>query len=253
MLLEVLLACSLLVIGSLTLASLATSIRPLAKHGNNELQAILVAKEGIDAVRSIRDNDFNLLIDGTHGIALTASGWGFSGASDTANGFTRTLLIEPFDVRTKKITSTVTHAHASSTLTTVLVDIDQDLGMAHYVTFDLSGGSLNNGNKELNGMIIGNVGFTPITIAFVTAWWGDDSLMQTVKLGSNVWTHNGTGTPNGKQPSGTLLDIVDFTLAGGQSEDTTAFTFNGPVDTVNFVVKFTFTDGTHAYVTIQPE
>ena len=44
----------------------------------------------------------------------------------------------------------------------------------------------------------------------------------------------------------------DFTLAGGQSENDTALTFNGPVTTVNFIVRFTFTDGSNAYVTIQP-
>ncbi|MDO8582428.1 MAG: hypothetical protein Q7R63_00315 [bacterium] len=251
-LVEAVLAYGLLVIGSLALATYATDIRPLARYGTNGLQATLRAKEGIEAVRSMRDRDFNLLVDGTHGITLSTSTWSFAGSSDTKNGLTRVVTVEPFDYRTKKITSTVTGGHASSSITTALVDIDQDLGMAHYITFDLSAGALNNGNKELNGMILRNVGTSPITIGAVTAWWGDNSLVQTVKLGSNVWTHNGTGLPSGKQPSGTVLDIVDFTLGGGQTEDNTALTFNGPVTTVDFIVRFAFTDGSSVYVTIQP-
>lgn len=255
MLIEVLIACGLLVIGSLLLASFATSIRPLAKHGTNELQALFLAKEGIEAARAMRDYDFNLLIDGPHGIAFGTSTWSFTGTSDTANGFTRTVTVSPFDLRTKKITSTASGAYSSSTLTTLLLDTDQDLGMAHFIAFDLDSatGDLDNGNKELNGMIMTNIGPFPITIKEITAWWDDDSKIQSVKLGSTVWSHNGTGTPNGKQPSGTLLDIVDKTLNAGQSEGDTSMTFQGPVNTVNFIVKFTFTDNSNAYVTIQPD
>jgi len=253
MLLEVLLACGLLVVGSLTLGSFATSIRPLAKYGANGQQALLLAKEGIEATRAMRDNDFNPLADGAHGITFGTSTWAFTGTSDTASGFTRTVTVSAFDHRTKKIISTVTGPHASSaTLTTALVDIDQDLGMAHYVTFDLSSDSLGDGNRELDGMIIKNIGFFPVVIDKVTGWWGDNSLIQTVKLGNNVWTHNGTGSPSGKQPSGTLLDITNTTINNGQQISDTELKFNGPVTTVNFMVKFTFTDGSNAYVTLEP-
>ncbi len=254
MLTEVLIACGLLVASSLMLVSFAASIRPLAKHGVSELQAIFLAKEGIEAARAIRDYDFNLLTNGTHGIAFSTSTWAFVGTSDTQNGFTRTVTISSFDLRTKKITSTAAGAHASSTIVTLLLDTDQDLGMAHFIAFDLTSttGTLNNGNKQLNGMIVKNTGPIPITIKHITAWWDDDSKIQSVRLGSTVWSHNGTGSPSGKQPSGTLLDITDTTLNVGQSEGTTNFTFQGPVTTVNFIVKFTFTDNSNAYVTIQP-
>ena len=254
MLTEVLVACGLLVAGSLMLVSYAASIRPLAKHGVNELQAIFLAKEGIEAARAIRDYDFNLLTNGTHGIAFGTSTWAFLGASDTQNGFTRTVTISSFDLRTKKITSTAAGAYSSSTITTLLLDIDQDLGMAHFIAFDLTAatGSLDNGNKQLNGMILRNTGPIPIVIKEMTAWWDDDSKLQSIRLGDIVWSHNGTGSPNGKQPSGTLLDITDKTLNVGQSESNTNFTFQGPVTTVNFIVKFTFTDNSHAYVTVQP-
>jgi Tfp pilus assembly protein PilV len=183
MLVEVLIACGALVIGSLMLASFATSIRPLAKHGNNELQALFLAKEGIEAARAIRDNDFNFLTDGAHGITFGTSTWAFTEASDTVNGFTRTVTISPFDLRTKKITSTVTGTYSSSTLTTLLLDTDQDLGMAHFIAFDLDSANsdLDNGNKQLNGMILKNIGPFPITIKEMTAWWDDDSKIQSAQ------------------------------------------------------------------------
>lgn len=253
-LIEVMVSLGLLIIGSLMLATFATDLRPLAKHGPEELRALFLAKEGIEAARAMRDNDFNLLTDGPHGLAFGTSTWSFIGTSDTTDGLIRQVTTAWLDIRTKKITSTVTGAKTSAILTTALLDTDHDLGMAHFVAFDLSGtsASLSNGNKQLNGMIIKNIGPLPITVDKVTAWWGDNSLIQSVKLGTIVWAHNNIGTPIGKQSSGTELNINDFTLVGGQSESNTNLTFQGPVNTVNFIVKFTFTDGSSAYVTIQP-
>lgn len=252
MILETALALGLLAIGSLTLASFTASIRPLARHGSGELRALLLAQEGIEAARSIRDADFEFLTDGAHGIALATTSWAFAGTSDTQDGFTRTVTVSGIDIRTKKIMSAVLGQNASSTLTTALVDIDQDIGMADSVAFDIIGARIGGGNDALDGMKIVNAGPFPITITSITAWWGDNSKIQSVRLGNTVWSHNGTGLPSGKQASGTALDIVDFTLPGGQSENDTEFKFNGPVSTVNFMIKFTFADNSTAYVTIQP-
>lgn len=255
-LIEVIIACGLLVIGSLMLATFATNLRPLAKHGNSELQALFLAQEGIEATRSIRDNDFNFLTDGIHGIAFGTNTWAFSGNSDTQNEFSRQITVAPFDLRTKKITSTVTGPQSSVSLTTALLDIDQDIGMAHYITFDLTAAnSLHDGNKELNGMVLKNIGPFPITISAITVWWNDSTQIQSIKLGSIVWAHNTIGLPAGKQPSGTLFDIVDYSLDAGASESTTNFTFQGPLNAVplTFIVKFTFVDGSSTYVTLQPE
>ena len=251
MLLEVLLACGLLVIGSLMLASFATSIRPLAKYGANGQQALLLAKEGIEATRAMRDNDFNPLADGTHGISFGTNTWAFTGTSDTANGFTRTVTVSAFDYRTKKIVSTVTGPHASSaTLTTTLLDIDQDLGMAHYTVFDLSNIS-GKGSSELKGMKIKNVGFTPVSINKITAWWEGVKELQKIYLDDDVWAFNDEQPPD-KKSSGEQITIATTTINNGQEISDTRLTFEGNITTVNFMVKFTFTDGTSAYVTLEP-
>lgn len=253
MLIEIMLSFGVFALGSLTLAAFASDIRPLTRYGTEKLRTLFLAHEGIEAARSIRDEDFELLMDGAHGVVLATTSLTFAGTSDTQDGFIRTVTVSPIDIRTKKIVSSVTGQKASSTLTTALVDIDQDIGMADSVAFDLAGAVIGGGNDALDGMKIMNTGPFPITIASITAWWGDNSKIQSVRLGNTVWSHNGTGLPAGKQNSGTVLDIVDLTLSGGQSEDNTEFKFNGPVATVNFMIKFSFADNSSAYVTIQPQ
>lgn len=250
---EVLVSFGLLIAGSLALAAFAVNIRPLASHGPDETRASFIAEEGLAATRAIRNRDFNLLADGAHGIAFTINGWSFSGQSDTQDEFTRQITITANGNRLKKITSSVTGPKSAVSFSTVLADIRQDTGIARGVTFDLSGSNLSDGNKELKGMKITNATASSVTIDKVTAWWDDQNArIQSVKLGTDVWTFNGTGSPVGKQPSGTELDIVDFVLNGGQSENETEFKFNGPVATVNFIVQFTFIDGSSAYVTVEP-
>lgn len=253
-LVEILISLGLLVIGALAMSSFGANIGLLKQYGPDQTRALFLAEEGLEAARSLRDENFSLLSNGTHGIALSQNGrWGLSGTSDAESEFTRTVTISTQNPRLKFITSSVTGPRASVALTTALADIRQNSGMARFLSFDLSGVNFNkDGNKELRDIIIKNTGSSSITITHITAWWGDNSLIQAVKLGSTVWNHNAIGTPSGKQPSGTLLDITDFTLQPGQSEDDTKFTFNGPVST-NFMVQFTFMDGTNAYVTIQPQ
>ena len=256
-LIEILVSFGLLIAGSLMLAGFAVNIRPLASHGPDEMRASFLAEEGLAAARAIRDRDFTLLADGAHGIALTNNQWSFTGPSDAQDEFTRQVTVTTIESRLKKITSTVTGPKSAVTFSTVLSDIRQDTGMAHSVTFDLSNSTLSNGddgNKELKDIKITNTATSSVTINKVTAWWDDPSaLIQLVKLNTNVWTFNGTGSPVGKQPSGTVLDIVDFTLNSGQSENDTQLKFNGPVTTVNFIVQFTFIDGSSIFVTIQPQ
>lgn len=250
---EILISLGLLVIGALAMSSFGANIGLLKQYGPDKTRALFLAEEGLEAARSLRDENFSLLSNGTHGITLSQNGrWSLSGASDAESEFTRAVTVSTINPRLKFITSSVTGPRASVALTTALADIRQNSGMAKYLSFDLSEARMETGNSTLRDIIIKNTGSSSITITHITAWWRDNSLIQSVELGEKVWSHNAIGTPSGKQPSGTLLDITDFTLAPGQSENDTKFTFNGPVSTVNFMVQFTLMDGTSSYVTIQP-
>ena len=252
-LVEIFVSLGLLIIGALAMSSFSANIGLLKKYGPDQTRAVFLAEEGLEAMRSLRDRDFLLLSDGTHGIALNQNGrWDLSGASDTESEFTRTVTIATTAPRLKQITSSVTGPRTSITLTTALADLRQNSGMTKGLSFDLSEARLDDGNSALRGIKITNIGPSSITITNITAWWGENtSLMQSVDMGNTVWSHNAIGTPSGRQPSGTLLDIADVTLASGQSEDNTKFDFKGSVSTV--MVQFRLMDGTSAYVTIQPQ
>ena len=70
-------------------------------------QAAIFAEEGIEAVRNMRDESFANLSDGTHGLAISAGQWTFSGTQDVNGIFTRQIAISTVDATTKKITSSV--------------------------------------------------------------------------------------------------------------------------------------------------
>ena len=75
------------------------------------IKANLLAEEGIEAARSIRDNKFSNLIAGNHGLAISGGHWIFQGneedLSSQLNNGKRVVLIEDIDSNRKKITSNV--------------------------------------------------------------------------------------------------------------------------------------------------
>ena len=71
-------------------------------------RAILVAEEGQEAVRSIKNINFTNLVDGTYGLVYASSTWNFSGSSDISDGFTRQVTVTSSGSNRKTITVTVT-------------------------------------------------------------------------------------------------------------------------------------------------
>ncbi len=100
------------------LGSLSTS-----RLAEEETQATAYAVEGIEAVQSIRNKDWNDLVDGDHGLTNAGDVWAFSETSETIDKFTRVVNVSSVlrdenddivdlggdsDPNTKKITSTIT-------------------------------------------------------------------------------------------------------------------------------------------------
>jgi prepilin-type N-terminal cleavage/methylation domain-containing protein len=76
--------------------------------------ANFLAKEGIEAARSIRDNDWSILSVGEHGLMISGNNWVFSGTEEDVSYLlgkgTRKIIIEefsPVDPDRKKITSRI--------------------------------------------------------------------------------------------------------------------------------------------------
>jgi prepilin-type N-terminal cleavage/methylation domain-containing protein len=108
-LIEVLLASTiLLLLATAVIAGVIYGQQSTAGAGSRA-RAVLLAEEGIEAARSIRNSDFADLTAGTHGLAVVSNEWTLSGSSDTTDSrFTRTLEITDSGSDRKELVCAVT-------------------------------------------------------------------------------------------------------------------------------------------------
>lgn len=85
-----------------------------ADAGDHE-RAMLLADEGMEAVRNIRDAGYANLTNGTFGLAQSGGNWTLSGSSDTNGIFTRQVTITSADTERKSVAVTVSWPSGSST------------------------------------------------------------------------------------------------------------------------------------------
>ncbi len=71
-------------------------------------RAIMYAEEGQEAVRSIKNNNFSNLTNGTYGLTYSSSTWSLSGSSDVSGIFTRQVVISTINANRKNISVTAT-------------------------------------------------------------------------------------------------------------------------------------------------
>lgn len=74
----------------------------------NRAKATMLAEEGLEAARNIRDPQFSNLIDGTFGLSTTTNQYNLTGSSDTDGFFTRTVNVSTVDTKRKDLSATVT-------------------------------------------------------------------------------------------------------------------------------------------------
>ncbi len=75
----------------------------------NHARANMIAEEGLEAARNIRDASYAGLTNGMHGLLVSSNQWGFSGTSDVTDIFTRQVVVSTTeDTNRKNLTSTVT-------------------------------------------------------------------------------------------------------------------------------------------------
>ncbi|PIR77845.1 MAG: hypothetical protein COU30_00275, partial [Candidatus Magasanikbacteria bacterium CG10_big_fil_rev_8_21_14_0_10_38_6] len=224
-------------------------------------RAALIAEEGIEAVRNMRDNSFDNLENGTHGLTVSGTNWIFSGSSDLTDNYTRQIFIDSIDSNTKIVTTTVTwqatpQSNRMITLVTRFTNWIRLITQAQIFFADTSGALIGRpGNKELQGVTVENQGEFDITIDKMAVSWTDGGLqIKDIDInGSSVWSWNGAGSPAGKQNSGTEIDIVDVTLSQGSGViPIDFFGFDGDTTGNTFDVLFSFSDGSTTTVNIVP-
>ena len=105
---EVLLASSLFVIFVTALVGAYLYGQESTVLSGNRARAVLLAEEGLEAVRNIKDNSFDDLTPGDYGLSVSGGKWVLSGSSDTTDIFTRVINIGTVSSDQMVITSTVT-------------------------------------------------------------------------------------------------------------------------------------------------
>ena len=105
---EVLLATA--VFATITTALIGASVygRASTDAAGDRVRANMLAEEGIEAVRNMRDAAFSNLADGTYGLAQSGGVWNVSGGSDTNDIYTRQTTVASNGSNRKIVTSTVT-------------------------------------------------------------------------------------------------------------------------------------------------
>lgn len=222
-------------------------------------RATFLAKEGLEAARSIRDKDFANLVDGAYGLAVSGNEWNFAGTEDITNIFTRNIEITTVDANTKQATSNINWQdkgqNRSVSLTTYFTYWQEVVVVAtpqaDSLLVDTSGVELKKKNKELTGITIENIGATDITIDKITVFWNGTQKIEEIKINNTkVWSKNGPGTPAGNQPSGTELDIQDFVLSVSFGViDIDKIKFNKKIDGLTFDITFIMSDGSQKVIT----
>lgn len=106
-LVEVLLAVTVFALLSTAVIGALVYGRASTASAGDRTRGAMLAEEGAEAVRSIRNAGYSNLTDGTYGLAQTGGIWGLSGSSDTNGIFTRSITIASGGSNRKTVTSNV--------------------------------------------------------------------------------------------------------------------------------------------------
>lgn len=138
-LVEILVASGIFIVAVSAIVTLLIGGYLANRRAGENYQALFLAEEGLEAVRSIRDNSWNDLAAGQHGLAVVGGKWAFSGTDDATDGLTRSVFITTIDSSQKNVSLTV----GPLTLATLLTNWQRDLGdwsdLNQAVSLDLPG------------------------------------------------------------------------------------------------------------------
>lgn len=105
---EILIASGVFIIVGVSVTSLILGSRSLLFDSRQMVTATNYAQEGLDALRVMRNQNWNTIPDGTYGLAKVNGSWQLSTSLDKQGAFTRSLTIASTATTTKAATSKVT-------------------------------------------------------------------------------------------------------------------------------------------------
>ncbi len=104
---EVIVAIAIFSILATVAYEIYIGVDDLVKRSDQKSQALWLAEEGIEAARSIRDENFVNLTDGTYGLSNSGDKWALAGSSDVNNAYTRVLNISTINPDEKEVLVTI--------------------------------------------------------------------------------------------------------------------------------------------------
>lgn len=245
----------------LYLGAYRTSVNDVKK-----MQADMYLQEGFEAVRAIRDFNFDDLVNGNHGLTNVNGYWEFAGASDTQGQYVRSIAISDLnrsascavdvwgtpDSSSKKVDATITWAAyggvaRSLSATEYFSKLSPcGCGQASCLEIGTAAAVLTSGDISLEGLFLKNVGSASIDVDKIKLTWTNSSLLDEININDVVvWT--------GEQSSGTEIDIDNVSLPALSGEiPITRFLFDSAMTGVDFTMLVTMADGTTRYVAFTP-
>lgn len=253
-LVEVILAGSIFVMMATVLVGAIIYGQESTILSGKRAQAVFLAEEGLEAVRNIRDDDFNDLPDGVYGLQIVGGRWNIAGTSDTVGIFTRQITINTVNNQTKKITSTVTWQQN--------LPRPGSVSFETYLTYWMTRGQSGNlvigsnsaninalDNSQVLGLTLANDGDSDLAInQMIISWTGGaaGAKINDISIsGSSVWS--------GNADSGDILDIASFNLPVGATIYPIDFLdFNSSMTGTTITIDFIMADGSIATATFSP-
>lgn len=110
-LIELLIAMGVFVLVVSATTSLILDVYLSDRVGRERMIATFLAKEGMEAARSIRDNNWGNLTNGEHGLVISGINWAFQGNQEDVSAQLREgerkIIVEEVDSDRKKVTSQI--------------------------------------------------------------------------------------------------------------------------------------------------
>ena len=245
---EFLVASAIFVIAVISISYVVVDAGVASRQGTERSQAMLYAKEGLEAARNIRNRDYNALANGTYGLTSATGTWSFSGTSDVPDGYTRHIDVATYDSSSKIVTSTVdwnfsTSRHGQVSYTTILANL-APATMSGRFTFNSAGHSTV--GNTMSGVLMGNSGAAVITITQISVAWSptDTNQINRIRLrlpNNGVWTQVFTQPP--LATNGQVINTTDYNLAAGTSGYTIETRFQSAYAGHTYTFTYYFSDG----------
>jgi prepilin-type N-terminal cleavage/methylation domain-containing protein len=254
-LLEVLLALGLFAVTSVLFGTLVLEDAGSTMRNRERSDALLLTQEGLEVARLLRDQGWDQVPAGTHGLAFSGNQWTLAGQQELNGIYTRELVVADRDANHKSVSSRVSWTDPRSgqqrnvALDTELANFQNPTTQATAVIMDLSGVSIaGSGQNEVRNIVLQNTQTFPVTLTHTQWTWSNTKEIRRLRIesgGSNavVWDKDGPGTPEEEQPSGTTLNIVDVGIAPGTAATVTQMQFTGKIAGVSMSAVLTFADG----------